>query len=134
MFITIVASAPTPSPFIGTLVYVVLGGPTWNPLSLIRIVFNCPLVKALFLIDWYSIFVSQSEGTGIKSIESNLTRSIGEIVYKYFQIYPSPLLPADLGSKSVNFGSSKEGFPLGFSGSVPLLIQMYTLKSLLITK
>ena len=63
--------------------------------------------------------VAQSVGTGIKLVESNFIISLGLIVYKYFQIYPSPLVPADLGSKSINVGSSKEDLPFGVSGVVP---------------
>ena len=39
-------------------------------------------------------------------------------------MYPSPLVPADLGSKSVNVGSSKDGFPSGVSGVVPFCKQI----------
>ena len=76
-------------------------------------------LTALFLTASLSGFVSQSSGTGMKSVDSNLTISFGLMVYRYFHIYPSPLLPAALGSKSVNVGSSRDGFPLGVSGSVP---------------
>ena len=82
---------------------------------------------ALFLTSEFSELVSQSCGTGIKSVDSNFTISLGFMVYKYFQTYPSPLLPADLGSKSVNVGSSRDGLPVGLSGSVPFCKQMYTL-------
>ena len=33
-------------------------------------------------------------------------------------MYPSPDAPADLGSKSVNNGSSRDGLPDAFSGFV----------------
>jgi hypothetical protein len=46
------------------------------------------------------------------------------MVYRYFQTYPSPLVPADLGSKSVKVGSSSEGLPLRLSGSVPFCKQI----------
>jgi len=61
----------------------------------------------------------QSAGTGINSVESNLIMSLGLMVYKYFQMYPSPLVPASLGSKSVKVGSSKDALPEVFSGLVP---------------
>ena len=53
-----------------------------------------------------SFDVSQSAGTGIYSIESNLIISLGETVNKYFQMYPSPLSPALDGSRSTKRGSS----------------------------
>ena len=55
----------------------------------------------------------------MKLVESNLMILFGSIVNKYFQIYPSPEAPADLGSKSVNYGSSRDGRPDVFSGFVP---------------
>ena len=58
-------------------------------------------------------------GTGIKLVESNLISSLGLIVKRYFQIYPSPEPPAERGSKSVKSGWSRDGLPSGFSGSVP---------------
>ena len=115
LFTTIVASAPDPSPFIGTLVYVVFAVPIPTPRFVIVTIFNCPLVAALFLTAESSSLVSQFFGTGIKLEVSNLTISLGVIVYRYFQIYPSPLVPADLGSKSVKVGSSRDGLPSGFS-------------------
>ena len=62
-------------------------------------------------------------GTVINSVESNLIISLGDTVNKYFQIYPSPLLPAFDGSKSVNVGSSWETFPIGLVPLEPLSIQ-----------
>jgi len=47
----------------------------------------------------------------MKLVESNLIILFGLIVNRYFQIYPSPDAPADLGSKSVNNGSSRDGLP-----------------------
>ena len=58
------------------------------------------------------------------SVESNLINSEGLIVYRYFQIYPSPLVPAAFGSKSVNVGSSNDGLPSGCSGLVPFFKQI----------
>ena len=74
---------------------------------------------ALFLTGALIALVFHSTGTGIKSVDWNLIISVGLIVKRYFQIYPSPLLPAALGSKSVNNGWSNEGLPFGLSGFVP---------------
>ena len=49
-------------------------------------------------------------------------------MYRYFQIYPSPDVPAALGSKSTKVGSSRDCLPCGLSGLWPLLIQRYTFK------
>ena len=46
------------------------------------------------------------------SVESNFTISLGDIENKNFQMYPSPLVPAAVGSKSVNVGSSSDWPPL----------------------
>ena len=62
-------------------------------------------------------------GTVIYSVESNLTISLGEIVNRYFQTYPSPLSPALDGSKSVNVGSSWETLPFTFVPLDPFSIQ-----------
>ena len=50
---------------------------------------------------------------------ANLTTSAGDIVYKYFQTYPS--VPAALGASSTNFGSYIDFSPVEF-GFAPLLI------------
>ena len=50
--------------------------------------------------------VDHALGTVINSVESNFIISLGDTVNRYFQTYPSPLLPAFDGSKSVNVGSS----------------------------
>ena len=50
--------------------------------------------------------------------------SFGEIVKRYFQIYPSPEDPAALGSKSAKVGSSRDGCPVGCSGSIPFWRQI----------
>ena len=60
----------------------------------------------------------------MKLVESNLIILLGSIVKRYFQIYPSPEAPADLGSKSVNNGSSRDGLPDVFSGLVPFCRQI----------
>ena len=64
---------------------------------------------------WVSVDVGQSFGNAINSVESNLIISLGEIVKRYFQTYPSPLVPAAEGSVSVNVGSSSELPPLAES-------------------
>ena len=81
-----------------------------------------------------SVFDLQLLGTVIYSVESNLIISLGEIVNRYFQTYPSPLLPAFVGSKSVNVGSSCDILPFGAVPLPPLSMQEYTLKSELTTK
>ena len=86
-------------------------------------IFNCPLVAALFLTEATSLLVDQFCGRGIKLVESNLMILFGSIVKRYFQMYPSPDAPADLGSKSVNNGSSRDGLPDVFSGFVPFCSQ-----------
>ena len=53
---------------------------------------------------WESVEVDQLLDTEIKSVESNLIISLGDTVNKYFHWYPSPLVPALDGSKSVNVG------------------------------
>ena len=58
------------------------------------------------------------------SVESNLIISLGDTVKRYFQTYPSPLLPALDGSKSVNVGSSWDIFPFGSAPVEPLSIQI----------
>ena len=60
----------------------------------------------------------------MNSVESNFIISLGATVNKYFHTYPSPLLPALDGSKSVNVGSSCETFPSGLAPVDPLSIQM----------
>ena len=55
---------------------------------------------------WEFVEVDQSLGTTIYSVESNFIISLGDIENKNFQTYPSPLVPAADGSKSVNVGSS----------------------------
>ncbi len=70
------------------------------------------------------MLVAQLFGTVINSVESNLIISLGETVNKYFQTYPSPLLPAFDGSKSVNVGSSCDTFPFGLVPLDPLSIQL----------
>ena len=60
----------------------------------------------------------------MKLVESNLIILFGSIVKRYFQMYPSPDAPADLGSKSVNSGSSRDGLPDAFSGLVPFYRQI----------
>ena len=80
-----------------------------------------------------SVLVDQLLGTVMYSVESNLIISLGETVNKYFQTYPSPLLPAFEGSRSVKVGSSWEIFPKTLSPEEPLSIQTYTSKFLLIT-
>ena len=62
--------------------------------------------------------------TEIKSVESNLIISLGDTVNKYFHRYPSPLVPALDGSKSVNVGSSKEELPVVLIPDDPLSIQI----------
>ena len=44
------------------------------------IIFNCPLVDALSLTEELSVLVSQSSGTGMKLVESNLAITLGLIV------------------------------------------------------
>ena len=80
MLITIVASAPAPSPFTGTPVYVLLAVPIPDPLLIIVAIFNWPLLEALSLTAELSVLVSQSLGTGIKLVESNLAISPGLMV------------------------------------------------------
>ena len=65
LLITIVASAPNPSPRIGTLVYVMFAVPTPTPRSLTVTIFSCPLVEAFSLTDAFLTLLLQSEGTGI---------------------------------------------------------------------
>ena len=60
----------------------------------------------------------------MKSVESNLIKSAGLILYRYFHIYPSPDVPGVLGSKSVKVGSSRDGLPSGVSGVVPFCKQI----------
>ena len=88
------------------------------PLCLITIEFILPSTAFAF-VEILSPEIPQSSGTGIYSIESNLIISEGFIVYRYFQIYPSPEVPADLGSRSINSGLSYEGLPFKFSASDP---------------
>ena len=54
-------------------------GPTVSPLFVIVITFIDPST-ALFLTSEFSEFVSQSWGTGMKSVDSNFTISLGFIV------------------------------------------------------
>ena len=77
----------------------------------------------MFLTAATSLFVDQFWGKGMKLVESNLIILFGSIVKRYFQIYPSPDVPADLGSKSVNKGSSRDGLPLVFYCVVPFCRQ-----------
>ena len=86
-------------------------------------IFSCPLVEALFLTAAASLLVDQFCGKGMKLVESNLMILFGSIVKRYFQMYPSPDAPADLGSKSVNNGSSRDGLPDVFYGFVPFCRQ-----------
>ena len=80
LLITTVASAPIPSPLIGTLVYVLFAVPNPTHLFVMVTIFNCPLVAALSLTVELSVLVSQSLGTGIKLVESNFMISLGLIV------------------------------------------------------
>ena len=86
-----------------------------------RLVLESPF-SLTFLI-WLSVDVDQLFGTVMNSVESNFTISLGEIVNKYFHTYPSPLLPALDGSKSVKVGSSWDTLPVGLSPDDPLSIQ-----------
>ena len=86
-------------------------------------ILSCPLVEALFLTAATSLLDDQFCGKGMKLVESNLMILFGSIVNRYFHIYQSPEAPADLGSKSVNSGSSREGLPDVFSGFVPFCRQ-----------
>ena len=61
------------------------------------------------------MLVGQSLGNAINSVESNLIISLGDIVKRYFQTYPSPLVPAADGSVSVKVGSSNEFPPFAVS-------------------
>ena len=49
--------------------------------------------------------------------------SLGATENRYFQTYPSPLVPAAVGSKSVKVGSSLDTFPFKLSPDDPLSIQ-----------
>ena len=73
---------------------------------------------------WESVEDDQLFETDIKSVESNFIISLGETVNKYFQRYPSPLVPALDGSRSVNVGSSKEALPVVEMPDDPLSIQI----------
>ena len=64
---------------------------------------------------WGSVDVCHSFGTVIYSVESNLIISLGVMVKRYFQIYPSTLSPALDGSKSVNEGHPEIHFLLDSS-------------------
>ena len=79
---------------------------------------------SLKLIIWASVEVAQSLGTTTYSVESNFIISLGKTENKYFQIYPSPLVPAVEGSRSVNVGSSCDLFPFKFTSEDPLSIQI----------
>ena len=92
--------APDPSPLMGTLEYVLLAVPSPTPRSVTATILIEPST-ALSLTAALSVEVAQSAGTGIKSVVSNFTISLGLILNRYFQIYPSPLVPAALGSRSV---------------------------------
>ena len=72
---------------------------------------------------WLSIEVLQSLGTTTYSVESNFIISLGETENKYFQIYPSPLVPAAVGSKSVKVGSSLDTLPFKLDPEEPFSIQ-----------
>ena len=48
--------------------------------------------------------------------------SLGATEKRYFQTYPSPLVPAAVGSKSVKVGSSLDTFPFRLSPDDPLSI------------
>ena len=76
---------------------------------------------------WESVLVAHWFGTVIYSVESNFIISLGDTVNKYFQRYPSPLLPAADGSRSVNNGSSWDALPVVLIPEDPLSIQTYTL-------
>ena len=71
-----------------------------------------------------SVVVDQSLGTTTYSVESNFIISLGATEKRYFQIYPSPLVPAADGSKSVKVGSSFDTFPFKLEPEEPLSIQI----------
>ena len=74
-----VHSAPVPSPLIGTLVYVLFAVPIPTPRSVIVNILTEPST-ATSLTGALSVLVYQLEGTGIKSVASNFTISLGLIV------------------------------------------------------
>ena len=75
------------------------------------------------LIIWISlsVVVAQSFGTTINSVESNLIMSDGEILNRYFHLYPSAY---ETGSTSVCVGSNVDLGTVGFKPDVPFSIQI----------
>ena len=72
-------SALSPSPLIGTLVYVLFAVPTPTP-RFFTTTTLIPPSTALSLTASWSALLSQSKGTGINSVESNFVNSEGLIV------------------------------------------------------
>ena len=62
---TIVALPPSPSPMIGTFVYVILAVPRPTPLFVMVQILSWPLASAFSLIGVYVALVNQSSGTGM---------------------------------------------------------------------
>ena len=116
---------PDPSPIISTTPDVYPLPPFAIYTFLIWFGFDGPEFPfSLTLTIWESVDVAQSFGTTTYSVESNFIISLGETENRYFQTYPSPLVPAAEGSKSVNVGSSWDLVPFGVVAEEPLSIQI----------
>ena len=120
---TIVASPPVPSPLIRIPEIVpefVVPTPTPAP-SLFRIIVWISPSTAAFLI--FSFVASPHfSGRGMYFVVTNFTISDGDIVYKYFHMYPS-VPPDGCGAVFVWVGSVVDFCPSELSGFDPLLIQ-----------
>ena len=97
------AFAPVPSPRISTenvpLLYPEPGFSMYTCLIWLKLISESAASLTFWI--WELVEVDQSLGTTIYSVESNFIISLGDIENKNFQTYPSPLVPAADGSKSV---------------------------------